>query len=361
MASHPFYTTSFKGIGPLTARELHSQANIPGEGLETGSVRYYDILRFAHERSDRLGGLRTTEDVFYEIGETELTGHRADAERIQDIITAGPIEPAISCRRTLTPKSRPGRPTYRVIVQAEDAPWRSYRRERLEAAAAQAIGSRYRKWRRVDDDSQIEFWIQVIDKTALIGLRLTDRSMRHREYKVANLPGSLRPTIAAAAVLLSKPTHEDIVLDPSCGAGTLLVERALHGPHQMLYGGDIREEAVSAVRSNFGNKHKPWEIRTWDATRLPLDEGSVTRVITNPPWGRQISAGQEVTGYYKQSLMEIERVLAPWGRAVILTSEWRAMRAGLKGASRLKVDEQIKDISVLGRKADLFSLIRTDT
>ena len=129
----------------------------------------------------------------------------------------------------------------------------------------------------------------------------------------------------------------------------------------MLYGGDISEEAVNATLTNFANRHKPWDIRRLDATQLPLDAGSVTRVVTNPPWGRQISAGGSLPAYYREAIGEIERVLAPWGRAVILTSEWRALQDALKSARALKIDEKHQDISVLGRRADLFSLIRTDT
>ena len=84
-------------------------------------------------------------------------------------------------------------------------------------------------------------------------------------------------------------------------------------------------------------------------------------MVTNPPWGRQIATGQSVPAYYKQALCEIERVLQPWGRAVLLTSEWRALRQSLEGTPTLRVDEQIRNISVMGRRADMFSLIRTDT
>jgi 23S rRNA G2445 N2-methylase RlmL len=361
MATHPLYVTSFQGLGVLTLRELRNRLGVDKDKVETGSVRDYEINRFPMDHTDYIGTLRTTEDVFYELGAANLTGQRDDEALIENLVSAAPIEEAIVCKRALTPKSRPGAPTFRVIVQADDAPWRRYRRERLEKAAVKAISLRYRKWRRVEDDSVVEIWVQLLDQTALIGMRLTDRTMRHRDYKTVSLPGSLRPTIAAAAVLLSKPTDTDIFLDPNCGAGTILLERALDRPYQNLLGGDIRQKALDATRENFGNRHKPCEFRTWDATSLPLGDGSVNRVVTNPPWGRQVSAGQSVTGYYKQFLQETQRVLSPWGKAVILTSEWRAMREGLKTCNALKTDEHIKGISVMGRKADMFSLIRTHT
>ena len=361
MAESPIYVTSFKGLGVLTIREIKHRLQVDHKKVITGTVRDYDITRFQLDRVDRLGTLRTTEDVFYELGAIDLTGNRADEQRVEGLVEAAAIEAAITCKRSLTPKQGSGRPTYRVIVQADNAPWRTYRRERLEKAVVRAISLRYRKWRNVEDGSHLEFWVQLLDRSALVGLRMTDRTMRHRDYKVANLPASLRPTIAAAAVLLSKPTDTDIFLDPNCGAGTILLERALERPHGMLLGGDIQNRAVSATLENFGHQHKPWEIKKWDATALPLDDASVTRVVTNPPWGHQISAGRKPSEYYKKSLREIERVLSPWGRAVLLTSEGRALQNGLKSCDALKIDEQIRDISVLGRRADLYSLIRTDT
>ena len=360
MPDHPLYVTSFRGIGPVTLRELRRFIGVDASATSHHSLRDYDITRFTSDRVEDLDGLRTTEDVFYEIGLADLTGHRADAARVADIVVAGAIENAIGCKRSLTPKARPGHPTFRVIVQAEDAPWRTYRRDKLEEAAVQAITGRYRKWKRVEDNSHIEIWIQLIGREALVGVRLTDRRMRHRDYKTANLPGSLRPTIAAAAVQLSKPTNTDVFLDPSCGAGTIMIERALECPYQMLMGGDIREEAVQAAHENFGNRHKPWDIRVWDATSLPLEDGSVNRIVNNPPWGKQIQTGQDLPEYYKRSLSEIQRVLLPWGRSVFLTSEWRQLNNALERCPALRVDEHIRDISVMGRKADLFCLIRTN-
>ena len=68
--------------------------------------------------------------------------------------------------------------------------------------------------RLVDDDADVEFWLWVHGSEALIGLRVSDASMRHRVYKHEHLPASLRPTVAATMALLSQPTAEDRVLDP---------------------------------------------------------------------------------------------------------------------------------------------------
>lgn len=74
--------------------------------------------------------------------------------------------------------------------------------------------------------------------------------MRHRLYKREHLLASLRPTVAAALSWLSRPTARDIVLDPLCGVGTIVIEQALQGPFEQAVGGDLRAEAVHVAQRN---------------------------------------------------------------------------------------------------------------
>jgi len=220
------------------------------------------------------------------------------------------------------------------------------------------ISGHYRRWHRVADDADVEFWVQMADRRAQIGLRLTDRRMRHRDYKVANLPGSLRPTIARALALVTRTDPDDVFLDPLCGAGTILVERALAGRHRLLLGGDIRSGSATATRENFGSRHRPWAVHRWDTARLPLGAATVDKVATNLPWGRQMGTPETVPALYALVLGEVARVLRPWGRAAILTSEWDTLKSALRTVPGLVPLEQYRDIAVLGRRADIFVLQR---
>ena len=79
MAEQPFYVTSFKGVGVITRRELAGRFGISKSQVATACVRDYDITRFAKDGPGGLGALRTSEDVFYELGESELAGVKADS------------------------------------------------------------------------------------------------------------------------------------------------------------------------------------------------------------------------------------------------------------------------------------------
>jgi tRNA (guanine6-N2)-methyltransferase len=123
------------------------------------------------------------------------------------------------------------------------------------------------------------------------------------------------------------------VLDPMCGAGTLLIERAEAGRYGQLYGGDLDPEAVGAALTNVGRRYKPIELQEWDARRLPLDDGSVNAVLCNLPFGKRIATPKELRALYPALIAEWARVLAPGGRMVLLTSETGLLAQSLKGRS----------------------------
>ncbi|MCC6805540.1 MAG: methyltransferase domain-containing protein, partial [Anaerolineae bacterium] len=82
-------------------------------------------------------------------------------------------------------------------------------------------------------------------------------------------------------------------------------------------GGDLDAEAVEAARTNAHAASVDIRLETWDARSLPLEAASVDYVVSNLPWGRQIPAD---AGLYAAVCREVERVLAPGGSAVLLTS-----------------------------------------
>ena len=341
------YTTSFKGIGQVAVRELRSLFGDRLSNIRTSRVRDYDLVQFDW-RGDpvALRQLGTVEDVFCWLADIPLRGGRDDLTAIADLPD---LTPALHIHKRFNGLPK-GRTKYRVIVQADMQ--QSHRRQ-MQNALERAIRHRFPKWRLVPDHADLEFWLQQTGTHTRLGLRLTDHTTRHRTYKSANRPASLRPTIARALAVLTRPEDRDIFLDPMCGAGTIAIERALAGRYALIRGGDIDERAVADALANFGNRHKPRDISHWDARRLPLPDRSVDKIATNPPWGRQIGSRSELHALYGSALAEIDRVLRPNGMVAILTSEWNALKTAL-APTDLTTIEHLKNIAVLGRRADIF-------
>jgi 23S rRNA G2445 N2-methylase RlmL len=230
--------------------------------------------------------------------------------------------------------------------------------------AGQAIESALQKamprgMRRVKDDADVEIWLWLSGGEALIGLRLSDASMRHRTYKREHLPASLRPTLAAAMCMLSRPTEQDIVLDPLCGAGTILIERGLMAPYDRIIGGDIHSEAVQVARRNAKVAEMVVSWQNWDARKLPLENASVTRILSNLPFGKQLGSHRENIDLYNQLSQEFARVLDPKGLMVTLTSEDRLWDEMLSKYGWKIIKKQV--LVVLGQPASIFVTERAET
>lgn len=352
------YATCFRGLGEISRREVRRR--LETSELAHRQVRDFDLFHFTtSESASRVSDLLTIEDAYFELDVLPLSGGREDLDLLRRRATRWDVEAGIAAKRQVTPRNRKGSVSYRVVVQAQDAEWRGYRREAIAETVTAAIDRRYARWYAVPDGGDLEVWVQIADREAIIGLRLTDRTMRHRSDKAVNLPGSLRPTLAAAMISLAKSNDDDIFLDPMCGAGTLLLERAREGRYKELLGGDIRQDAVAATFDNLGSRYKPWRVRKWDATRLPIDDSSVTQVVTNPPWGRQIGSKTELGSLYRGVFAELDRVSQPGASIVILTSEWDTFKTALASQQSLVTTYQIRRVHVLGRIADIFVMLKT--
>ncbi len=297
--------------------------------------------------------LRTTEDVFSQIAyHDDLTRLRRDLRLLGELVeksegTGRAVNDYLRIRRFSAP------PTFRVISRQYGK--FEYTRKELTATLWRSLKARYPRWTPVADDAQVEFWANLLGSQFLLGARLSDRTMRHRFERKVELPASLRPSVAAAMVLLTEPGPDDIFLDPMCGSGTILYERMQAGPYGRVLGGDIDPERVDAARKNVrGNRKKPGaadrsqpDIRQWDARQLPLDTASVDKVVTNLPFGKQL--GRDITPerLYPAVLAELERVVRPGGRIVLLSSEFDLIKESVRARPRLSITTGYS-VAVLG-------------
>lgn len=309
------------------------------------------VISYQGEVEDLLA-LRTVDDVFILVGQyVDLPPKYSALKLVRDRLAANPSITAATAKiRALYPKrGGEGKVRFRVIARQQGI--MPYRRVDLQEAVEKGINQRS-DFRWSAAETGLEFWITQAEETALIGLRVSDETMRHRTYKINHIEASLRPTAAAAMVLLTKPKPTDVFLDPMCGAGTTLIERALAGRYVQLLGGDISPEAVATAQANVGSKYKPIEIQEWDARNLPLDADSVTAVTCNLPFGVQISTPEENRRLYPAVVKELKRVMAIGARAALLSSDMRAITRALERTSGMYVDVQ-HTVIILGRRAHI--------
>ena len=92
-------------------------------------------------------------------------------------------------------------------------------------------------------------------------------------------------------------------------------------------------------------------LARWDAQRLPLADQSVDRILSNPPFGKQLSNPEEIGPLYRGAIREYNRVLHPGGRAVLLVSDFPKLRAAVHPV-QWKLLRQLR-VRVLGQSAEV--------
>lgn len=301
--------------------------------------------------------LRTVEDLFVQVRAAhDLPPIYAALRSLRDLVQQTQLEPAVALARQIRPgRGGHGKLRYRVVARL--AAQTSYRRVDVQEAVERGIAARAdRRW-VLSEENALEFWVTVLPGEILLALRLTDDQLRHRAEKREHIPASLRPAAAAALVWLTRPQVHDYFLDPMCGAGTTLIERAHAGRYKMLYGGDISPEALAAAQTNIGTRYQPIALQEWDARSLPLDAASISACAVNLPFGHQIGSAEDNRALYPAVLRELARVLRPASRLVALTGDTRAFERALERTQSFSRRETFP-VLILGRRASVYVLWR---
>jgi tRNA (guanine6-N2)-methyltransferase len=343
------YAMVLPGLEPVAAEEIGQ--DLGGEITRTGA----GVVVFRNQSVDRsLLELRTVEDVFLLAwGTDQLTYRAEDLDRIRRW-TARQVDwnSLLRIHHGIRPKPK-GKPTYRLVTQMTGE--HGYRRmDAGKALAAGLAGKLPASWRPAEENAAIEIWLTIQGATAICGLRLSDRTMRHRSYKTEHVAASLRPTMAAAMLRVAALRPGQVLLDPMCGAGTFLAEAVEFargaGGAVRIVGGDIDISALRAARANLRRLGSAPLVR-WNAERLPLEDHSVDRIVSNPPFGKKHGRPEEIGGLYRRMLKEYDRVLRPGGSAVLLVSDRRALREAAKSAG-WKPTRHLR-VRVLGQAAEI--------
>ena len=141
-------------------------------------------------------------------------------------------------------------------------------------------------------------------------------------YRTDDVPAASHPPLAACMARLAGRVRDEIVWDPFCGSGLELVESALLGGVQKIFGTDLSPEAVAISQANLAAAKLepiPAKFICCDFRDHAKIEGlgpeSVTLIVTNPPMGRRIRV-QNMHGLFDDLFTVAADALKPGGRLV---------------------------------------------
>ena len=305
------FALTTRGLEHVCAAEMR---RLPGVSIE--EVSYRRITAIKDGPLDALLTLRTVDDIFLDLGKwTGIVPQRVALESLK--LNAASMNWGNYSKEIAKMRHLPEQPGYSITTNFVGK--RNYTTTEIKQAVMQGISTRV-AWPYHEDEfaSDVNLRIFIDHETAFIGLRLAKQSLQVRSYKQRHILGSLKPPVAAAMLLLAGEQTNQVLLDPFCGAGTILIEARFAG--YISLGGDKSWDAVLAAKKNLLAANFQTQLHCWDACNLPLTNHSVGRIASNMPWGRQVRVNQDITLLYNQACKEMERVLLPGGKVVLLTS-----------------------------------------
>lgn len=239
---------------------------------------------------------------------------------------------------------------------------------------------------RVNPDVQLNIFIQ--DNYAIVNLDTSGAPLSRRGYRQAEGEAPLRQTIAAALLRLANYQGTEILCDPCCGSGTILIEAALIAsktapgylrqkwgffhlpefsqvewlkvknevdakrvalPSNHFFGMEINKNALHASKVNLraAGFHQAVQVflgdfRDWTPNPKP------DFMITNPPHGLRLDDVEFLRSLYRSLGDFMKENLAKSGRGFIFTGNLElAKEVGLAAKRRYEIDNSGVDSRLL--------------
>ena len=138
-------------------------------------------------------------------------------------------------------------------------------------------------------------------------------------------PSAMQAKLARCMVNLARPKADELVFDPFCGTGSMLIEAALVGCR--VLGLDVqRRMAKGALRNLRYFRVNPEGVIVGDSRNPPI--ATVDCVVTDPPYGRSASTMKRTTKQLVEDfLTAINDALSKKGEVCIATPKTLNVKA----------------------------------
>ena len=239
--------------------------------------------------------------------------------------------------------------TFRLVTSMENrlVSVDARRKDALEALIAKKTGLRVER-----AGADTEFWLLYRSEGLVLFMR---RLTTHKADRKRAERGALSPALAHVMNHLSRPTKDDVYLDPFAGSGALCLSRAGIGACRALYAMDrdkVKAQRLKKAAKTIGEHFK---VICGDMTGMErwIPAGTVTKIVTDPPWG-MFAALADPFGFYDKMLSEMIRAAKDGCRAVVLTAARAEMEKAMGRCKKNIRSVEVYSILVSGKKAGVY-------
>jgi tRNA (guanine6-N2)-methyltransferase len=319
--------TCTEGTEKIVLEELKRIGKVTEDRVSSGIVQF----NFGGDFKE-LVKARTADDILFLIKKfQEINRYRSSLIDMKIQLRHVNLEKALSaCSKVRKIET----PTYNVKA--------SYigRRDYTAAEIEDTIRNEIKVWEE-SDDPEISVRVILTKDISLIGASLTKKPL-YMQNKLKTVPGSLRPSLANVMLDLSGLKKDETFLDPMCGSGMIAIEGNKKLGARCI-AGDKDKEVLEIAKQNAADSGAQVEFHEWDAKSTGLDEGSVDRIVSNLPFGKQLELEGDLINH---AVKEMVRVLKKGGMIVLLSKEEIPLPDGVRLKDSLKITNSGIDLLI---------------
>lgn len=306
------FALTTRGLESITQDEM---TTVPD--LHITNTEYRRIHATYKGDLSRLLALKTMDDIFITLAHwADIDHKRAMLPIFTEYARQLKLTSSIEALRAIRPLPE----VLHFSITVSFVGKRNYNADEVKQAISEGMVQTHPTWHYSADDTQasVNIRIFIIHDEAVVGLRIGETPLHRRAYKQHSLQGSLKASVASAMVQSATLSKGQWVLDPFCGSGTILIEAIQQGIQAI--GGDINPDVLAFAGLNAMEAGISQQTNQWDARALPIKTASVNCIVSNPPWGRQITVDASLKRLYQASFAEMQRVVKVGGEIILLTT-----------------------------------------
>lgn len=170
---------------------------------------------------------------------------------------------------------------------------------------------------------------------------VVERNLFRRDWRKHLVPAGINPTLAYVICKVADLKDADIIMDPFCGGGTIVITANLDFKVKKFLASDISSTAVEYTKRNILEAKITKDKYTLfinDVKRLRLQKDYLDKIITNMPFGIRAGKHDSNVSLYKTFINFSHSTLKKDGLLVAFTTEKTLIEENIGGKFEL-IDE----------------------
>jgi len=216
---------------------------------------------------------------------------------------------------------------------------------------------------KTDEEIIVKWHGEFIDLRRLKSpLRASDGTktinLFRRKWKEQTHPAGINPSLAYILCMIAKVSKKDTVLDPFCGAGTIAITASKYFRAKKTFASDVSGDSIDMTTKNYiaANLNKKIFVTfRSNVSNLRLNENSISKIITNPPFGVRTGNHEDNIKIYNDFFEVSKKLLRRNGKIILLTQE-KLLVEELCNKHKLKISDNTQ-VSQGGLHPDIFTIL----